>query len=308
MVAGADLWSVSGCDRLGIPGWRVSDGPVGVRGRAASKALTLPSPSAMAATWDVQLVEQLGAALGAECADRDVDLLLAPTVNLQRSPRGGRHFEMFSEDPELSARMAVAYISGVQSQGVGACVKHFVANDQEHERFTIDARIDERTLREVHLRPFEAAVKEAGARSVMAAYNFVNGAHACASAELLLDLLKDEWGFDGVVLSDWDAMKATVAPARNGVDVEMPGPGRWWGNGQLEAAVLSGEVEEALVDDKVRRILDFLRWRQRLPGAATSAEARPVERPEHRALARRAAADGMVLLRNDGLLPLDPSM
>src|SRR3954453_16258175 len=186
MVVGEDLWLVRGCERLGIPDWRVSDGPVGVRGRADTNGLTLPGPSAMAATWDVDLVEQLGAALGAECVDRDVDLLLAPTVNLHRSPRGGRHFEMFSEDPELTARMAVAYISGVQSEGVGACVKHFVANDQEHERFTIDARIDERTLREVHLRPFEAAVKEAGVRSVMAAYNFVNAKHACAHPELLL--------------------------------------------------------------------------------------------------------------------------
>src|SRR3954449_10768279 len=152
MVVGEDLWLVRGCARLDIPDWRVSDGPVGVRGRAASKGLTLPGPTAMAATWDVELVEQLGAALGAECADRHVDMLLGPTVNLQRSPRGGRHFEMFSEDPELSARIAVAYIRGVQSEGVGACVKHFVANDQEHERFTIDARIDERTLREVHFR------------------------------------------------------------------------------------------------------------------------------------------------------------
>jgi beta-glucosidase len=307
MVAGQDTWSVPGCDRLGIPDWRVSDGPVGVRGRTDSTpGLVLPGPSAMAATWDVELVETLGVALAAECDDRDVDVLLAPTVNLHRSPRGGRHFECFSEDPELSARMAVAYITGVQSQGVAACVKHFVANDQEHERLTIDARIDERTLREVYLRPFEAAVTEAGVRSVMASYNFVNGEHACSQAELLQGVLKGEWGFDGMVMSDWRAMKETLAPARNGLDVEMPGPGKWWGEGRLEAAVAAGDVDEAVVDDKVRRILGLLAWRGRLPGRTTTGDERSVDRPEHGVLARRAATESMVLMRNDGLLPLAP--
>jgi beta-glucosidase len=227
-------------------------------------------------------------------------------VNLHRSPRGGRHFECFSEDPELTARMAVAYITGVQSQGVAACIKHFIGNDQEHERLTVDAHIDERTLREVYLRPFEAAVTEADVRSVMASYNFVNGQHACSQADLLVAVLKGEWGFDGVVVSDWSAVKETPAPARNGLDLEMPGPGRWWGGGRLEAAVTAGEVDEALVDDKVRRILRLLAWRGRLPDETTTADERSVERPEHRALARRAATDAMVLVRNDGLLPLEP--
>jgi beta-glucosidase len=308
MVVGDDEWFVPGCERLGIPGWRTSDGPIGVRGRDPSgSGLALPGPSAMASTWDVDLVAELGEALGVECGDKDVDLLLAPTVNLHRSPRSGRHFEMFSEDPELSARMAVAYVRGVQSQGVGACIKHFVGNEQEHERQTIDTRIDEVTLREAYLRPFDAAIVEADVRSVMGAYNFVNGQHACAQRELLLDLLKGEWGFDGLVVSDWGAIKETVAPAANGLDVEMPGPGRWWGAGQLEAAVRAGDVLEADLDDKVRRILRFLGWRGRLPGATTTARERAVDRPEHRRLARRAAADSMVLLRNDGLLPLAPT-
>jgi beta-glucosidase len=226
MVSGSDAWSIPGCERLGIPAWRVSDGPVGVRGRAMIPSLLLPSPSAMAATSDVDLVEAL---------------------------------------------------------------------------------VDERTLREVYLRPFEAAVTETNGRAVMAAYNFVNGEHACSSVELLHDVLKREWGFDGIVVSDWGAMKETVAPARAGLDVEMPGPAQWWGDGELEAAVRTGIVDEAMVDDKVRRILSFLAWRGRLPGATTTDDERSVDREEHRALVRRAAAEGMVLLRNDGLLPLDPA-
>ena len=306
MVHGADAWFIQGCERLGIPGWRVSDGPVGVRGRGMGSGLVLPGPSAMAASWDVGLVAELGTALGEESIDRDVDVLLAPTVNLHRSPRGGRHFEAFSEDPELTARMAVAYITGVQSTGTAACVKHLVANDQEHQRFTIDAHVDERTLREVYLRPFEAAVLDADVRTVMAAYNFVNGRHACAHPDVLLGVLKGEWGFDGVVISDWNAMKDTVGPAVNGLDVEMPGPGVHWGDGQLRAAVARGEVSERDVDEKVRRILRLLVWRDRLPGETTTGDERAVDRPEHRKLARRAAAEGMVLVKNEGLLPLLP--
>ena len=306
MVGGSGPWTVPGCDRLGIPEWRCSDGPVGVRGMAIGTGLVLPGASALAATWDVALVEELGIALGDEAVDRHVDVLLGPTVNLHRSPRAGRHFESFSEDPELSARMAVAYITGLQSRGVAACVKHFVANDQEHERMTIDVQVDERTLREVYLRPFEAAVREADARSIMAAYNFVNGHHACAQPHTLVDILKGEWGFDGIVVSDWGAMKKTIAPAVHGLDLEMPGPGEWWGHGRLLAAVETGEVPLAALDDKVRRVLGLLAWRGRLPGETVTATAVEVERPDHRALVRRAASDAMVLVKNEGVLPLAP--
>jgi beta-glucosidase len=304
MVSGADAWSIRGCERLEIPDWRVSDGPVGVRGRAMGEGLVLPCPSAMGASWDTELLRELGAALGQEAVDREVDVVLAPTMNLHRSPRGGRHFEAFSEDPELTARLAVAYIEGVQGEGVAACAKHFVANDQEHERTTIDVRVDERTLREVYLRPFEASVRDGGVRTVMAAYNYVNGEHACSNAKLLQRILKDEWGFDGVAMSDWDAMKDTVAPARHGLDLEMPGPGRWWGDSKLSAAVRDGKVDEADLDDKVRRVLHLLAWRDRLPGRTATAGEKSVDRPEHRALARRAAAAGTVLVKNDGVLPL----
>jgi beta-glucosidase len=304
MLHGADAWTIRGCARLGVPDWTVSDGPVGVRGRGNTPGLVLPGPSAMAATWDVALIEALGGALGQEARDREVDVVLAPTVNLHRSPRGGRHFEAFSEDPELTARMAVAYIRGVQSEGVGACIKHLVANDQEHERTTIDVHVDERTLREVYLRPFEAAIAEADVRAVMAAYNFVNGQHACAQHHVIVEVVKGAWGFAGVVMSDWNAMKDTVGPATNGLDLEMPGPGRWWGDGALLAAVERGDVPEPTIDDKVRRILRLLEWRRRIPSASRAAVEQSVDRPEHRALARRAAADGMVLVKNDRVLPL----
>jgi beta-glucosidase len=305
MVAGDSAWIVKGCERLGIPEWCLSDGPVGARGRAMGPGLVVPGPSAISATWNPALVEEIGVALGIEGNDRKIDVLLAPTVNLHRSPRGGRHFESYSEDPELSSRIAVAYINGVQSQGIGACVKHFVANDQEFERFTIDVDVDERTLREIYLPPFEAAVKEADVKSVMGAYNFVNGEHACAHPGLLVGLLKEEWGFDGFVVSDWGAIKETVAPARHGLDLEMPGPGRFWGRGKLQAAVEAGDVDVGLVDDKVRRIVGFLDWAGRV-GTPTDHTEESIERPEHCALSRQAATESMVLIKNDGhRLPLD---
>ncbi len=304
MLVGQGRWVVPGCERLGIPEWCVSDGPVGVRGRHIGPGLLIPGPSALAATWNVDLVAALGEALGIECNDRRVDLLLAPTVNLHRSPRGGRHFESYSEDPELSSRICVAYINGVQGTGVGACVKHFIANDQEYERFTINVEVDERSLREIYLPPFEAAVKEAGVRSVMGAYSFVNGHHGCAQPDLIVELLKTEWGFDGFVVSDWIAIKETVAPALHGLDLEMPGPGVWWGEGKLAAAVRVGDVAESLIDDKVRRILGFLEWAGRL-GTPTDHDETSTERPEHRTLSRRAATESMVLIKNEAnVLPL----
>ena len=305
LVAGDSPFTVPGLDRLGIPGWRLSDGPVGVRGISMGTGLVLPSTSAIAATWDLDLVEALGAALGDEAVDRSIDVLLGPAINLHRSPRGGRHFEYFSEDPELSARLGVAYIRGVQSRGVAACAKHFVANEQEHERTTIDTIVDERTLREVYLRPFEAAVVDGDVRTLMAAYNFVNGHHACSHPDLLQTILRDEWGFDGLVMSDWGAMKDAVLTANHGLDLEMPGPGRWWGGGALEAAVTAGEVAESSVDDKVTNILRLLDRCGRLPGETFAGDETNIERPEHRALARRAAADAIVLVKNDdSLLPL----
>ncbi len=305
MLHGATAFDGAGCERLGIPGWRLSDGPMGCKGPTMGETLSVPQSTALAATFDETQVYAIGVALGEECNDRGVDMLLGPTVNLHRSPLAGRHFECMSEDPFLSARMAVAYIDGLQSTGVSSCVKHYLCNDQEHERMTIDVHVDERTLREVYLPPFEAAVAEADARSVMSSYNFVNGHHASAQPHLLDEVLKREWGFDGVVVSDWGSIKETVAPALHGLDLEMPGPGEFWGSGKLQAAVAGGSVPLAEVDDKVRRILRLLAWRGRLQGEAPP---EPVLREslERRALVRAVAADGMVLLKNDGVLPLAP--
>jgi len=307
LLAGDAPFTVPGCERLGIPGWRLSDGPVGVRGTSMGEGMVLPSSSAIAATWDLDLVEQLGGVLGEESIDRRTDVLLGPAINLHRSPRGGRHFEYFSEDPELSARLAVAYIRGLQATGVAGCAKHLVANEQEHERTTIDTIVDERTLREVYLRPFEAAVVDGDVRTVMAAYNYVNGHHACSHPEVLVSILRVEWGFDGLVISDWGAMKDTVLTATTGLDVEMPGPGRWWGDGRLQEAVETGAIDEAQIDEKVANVLRLLDWLGRLPGETADGEERAVEREEHRVLVRRAAADATVLLKNDeALLPLRP--
>nr|WP_246519203.1 glycoside hydrolase family 3 C-terminal domain-containing protein [Thermocatellispora tengchongensis] len=232
-----------------------SDGPAGVRGEGwdeRSTSLTLPSATALAATWDEDLVGRLGGLLAAEARRKNVHVVLAPTLNLHRSPLGGRHFECFSEDPLLTGRIGAALIRGVQAGGVAATAKHYVANDSETERLTLDVRIDERTLREVYLAPFEAAV-EAGVWVVMSAYNAVNGT-TMSQSPLLTEPLKGEWGFDGVVVSDWGGVRSTGPAARAGQDLAMPGPHGPWGEA-LVAAVRAGEVPEAAIDDKVRRLL-----------------------------------------------------
>src|SRR4051812_2688490 len=207
LLTGADFWSLHAEPAAGLRRIVMSDGPAGVRGERWDErepSANVPSPTALAATWDVGRVERLGRLLAWECRRKGVDVLLAPTVNLHRTPYGGRHFECFSEDPLLTARIGVAYVRGLQDEGVGATVKHFVANDQETERFTLDADVDERVLRELYLAPFEAIVREGGVWAVMAAYNGVNGT-TMTESPLQRDVLKGEWGFDGVVVSDWFA-------------------------------------------------------------------------------------------------------
>ncbi|MEX0783412.1 MAG: glycoside hydrolase family 3 C-terminal domain-containing protein [Dehalococcoidia bacterium] len=307
LLSGANAWTIPGCERLGVSSWTVSDGPIGVRGRGRSPALCLPSSTAWAATWDVELVAEMGAAVAREAKDRAIQMVLGPTVNMHRDPRGGRHFECYSEDPFLTSRIAVAYIRALQAEGIGACLKHYVANDQEFERHSMSSDVPERPLREIYLAPFEAAVKEAGVKAVMAAYNDINGVQACEHVELNEGVLRGEWGFEGLIISDWWAVKGTARAAIGGLDVEMPGPGRFWGHGRLADAVAEGEVPEAVVDAKVRRVLSFLEWAggigNELPGDVQEGS---VDRPEDRELARRAATESMVLLKNDGVLPLDP--
>ncbi|GIU86398.1 MAG: beta-glucosidase [Acidimicrobiia bacterium] len=306
MVAGVDMWHTAAAGRLGVPAMKVTDGPIGARGErwTGGRSHAFPCGTALGATWDPELVEAVGRRLGVETRRKRAHVLLAPTVNIHRHPFAGRNFECFSEDPYLTARLAVAYVRGVQSQGVGCSVKHFVANDQEHERMTISSEVDERTLREIYLPPFEAAVREAHAVSVMAAYNRLNGTFCSEHRWLLSDLLKGEWGFDGFVVSDWFGAHSTAAAANAGLDVEMPGPPQWFGTA-LARAVGAGEVDQAVLDDKVRRILVALDRTGAFGDPAPGAE-ESVDDPEDRAVARRAAAAGFVLLSNRrAALPLD---
>ena len=261
LLTGADSWRTYGDDILGLRPIVMSDGPAGVRGVTKddrNPSASLPCPSALGATWDSELVRELAAALGAEARGKGIDVVLAPTINLMRTPLGGRGFECFSEDPVLSARIAAGYVSGLQSAGVGAAVKHYVGNDSETERWTYDARIAEAVLRELYLVPFEACVREAGALMVMAAYNSVNGALMTEHQGLLREVLKGEWGFTGVVVSDWSAARSTVPTAQAGLDLAMPGPRGPWGAALVEA-VRSGAVAEELIDDKVLRLLRLAR-------------------------------------------------
>ncbi|GIV99844.1 glycoside hydrolase family 3 protein [Roseiflexus sp.] len=309
LMAGSSMWTTTPIERLGIPAIKVTDGPNGARGAGgfvggAVTAACFPVGIALAATWNSRLVEEVGEALAEEAQSKGARLLLAPTVNIHRSPLNGRNFECYSEDPYLSARMAVAYITGLQRRGVGATIKHYVCNDSEFERNTISSEVDERTLREIYLPPFRAAVQEAKTWAVMAAYNRVNGVYASEHPVLLNDILKREWGFDGIVMSDWFGTKSVVEAAANGLDLEMPGPTRWRGE-RLVAAVENGQVRMEAIDESACRILRTIAR----AGAFETPEIPPeqaIDRPEHRALIRRAAAESMVLLKNDGgILPLN---
>lgn len=305
MIAGSDMWHSTGVPRLGIPCLKVSDGPNGARGasKEGPTSACFPCGTALGATWNVDLVHRIGVALGQETRSKGAHILLAPTVNIHRSPLAGRNFECYSEDPHLTTRMTVAYITGVGSEGIGTAVKHFVCNDSEFERMSISSEVGERALREVYLPPFEAAVREAGTWSVMSAYNRINGTHASENSLLLTDLLKTEWGFDGFVISDWFGTKSTVDAANAGLDLEMPGPAIHMGD-KLLAALKSGEVSEAVIDDKVRRLLRIT-FRAGAFEQPEEPEEQAIDRPEHRQLARQAASEAIVLLRNQGVLPLD---
>jgi len=308
LLTGADFWACYPEPVAGLRRIVTSDGPAGVRGETWDERDTsanIPSPTALAATWDCDRVAAIGRLLAAEARRKGVDVLLAPTVNLHRTPYGGRHFECFSEDPLLTARIGVAYVRGLQSQGVGATVKHFICNDSETERMSVDVRIDDRTLRELYLAPFEAIVREAGAWAVMASYNRVNGP-TMTESPLLRSILHDEWGYDGLVMSDWTATRSTEAAAWAALDLAMPGPAERfgpWGDALLEA-VRAGQVDEALLDDKVLRIL---RMAARVGGLddAVPVSPAPVDIPRE---LRATAAASFVLARNErSLLPLDRS-
>ncbi len=303
---GSDFMSTTAVERMGIPRMWVTDGPHGARGRGwgNTTSAAIPCGTALGATWDTDLLHEVGELMGHQVRSKGASILLGPTMNIHRAPLAGRNFECYSEDPVLSAELAASFVEGLQSvPGVGACIKHFIANDQEHERMTISSEVDERTLREVYLVPFERCVVRAKAWSIMTAYNRLNGTYCAEHPWLLRDVLRGEWGFEGYVLSDWWGTKSSAPSANAGLDLEMPGPPMHFGDTLLQA-VRNGEVDENVVDEKVRRLLQTMQRAGRFDGPEVTKE-EALDRPEDRALLRRAGAEAMVLLRNEGdVLPL----
>jgi beta-glucosidase len=289
-------------ERLGIPAIHVTDGPLGVRYR---KSTSFPAGVAMAASWDTVLMNQIGAAMAYETKAKGRDYLLGPCVGIHRFPFGGRNFESYSEDPYLAARMAVNWVKGLQGEKVIASVKHFALNDQEWERNNYDVIADERTMREIHLVPFEAAVREGGAWSVMAAYNIVNGQHCTENFHLLTDILKKDWGFKGFVVSDWTSVYSTVNAANAGLDLEMPN-GVYLNKDSLTKAMKEGKVTEEVINDKVARLLRVM-FMAGLFDNKTEHDTAVYNNEEHKKLALKSAEEGIVLLKNDGALPIDLS-
>ena len=337
MLSGANWMQTVPNQRLGIPSIKMADGPLGIRSWAGPSAETGPDVSkkqvpttafpagvAMAATWDTELVQSEGQAIGQEVKALGRDMILGPTVNINRTPLWGRNFEGYGEDPYLAARLAVAYIKGVQSEGVIATVKHFAANNQEFERHRINAVVDERALHEIYFPAFKAAVNEGGVWSVMSAYNKLNGVYCAENPAILKDVLQKQWNFKGFVVSDWGSTYSTVDTVNAGMDLEMPGgePMKEWlvkpksvaaGNGggwlvpeKVLPEVSSGKISPAAIDDNVGRMLRimFVSGQFDKPHVATG----EIDTPAQRTLARKASTESIVLLKNDGdLLPIDPS-
>ncbi len=310
LLAGKEFWTTVPVPRLGIPSIKVSDGPNGARGSGAFvggvAAAAFPVGVALAASWNVDLVGEVGAALAREAKSKGARVLLAPTVNMHRSTLNGRNFECYSEDPFLTSEIAVAYIRGLQANGVGATVKHFIGNESEYQRTTMSSDIDERTLREIYMPPFEAAVKRAGTWALMTSYNRLDGTYVSERADIVNGVLKAEWGYDGLVMSDWFGTKATAAALNAGLDLEMPGPGRFRGEKLIEA-YRAGDAPAPAIRESARRVLRLI---ERV-GAFEDPDIRPEraeDLPETRALIRRAGAEGAVLLKNEGALPLSPKI
>ncbi|MGW0902867.1 glycoside hydrolase family 3 C-terminal domain-containing protein [Streptomyces sp. NPDC002853] len=314
LLDGSDFWRTQPVDRLGIASVMVSDGPHGLRKQpengdhlglfASVPATCFPPAAGLASSWDVELLGRVGKALGRECRAERVSVLLGPGLNMKRSPLCGRNFEYFSEDPLLAGELGAAWVSGLQSQGVGASLKHFAANNQETDRMTVSAEIDERTLREIYLPAFEAVVTKAQPWTVMSSYNKVNGTYAAESRKLLTEILRREWGFEGLVVSDWGGVDNRPATLAAGLDLEMPASGGA-GGGAILDALEAGELTEDEVDVAVTRLLTLVD--RSLTTLAAEPAGAPFDADAHHALAREAAAASAVLLKNEGaLLPLDP--
>jgi beta-glucosidase len=306
ILTGRDFWTTWPIAAIGLRRILMSDGPSGVRGETWDErdpSLNLPSATALSASWDRAIAYRYGAVAAVEARRKGVDMVLGPTINLHRSPLGGRHFEAFSEDPVLTSDLAASYVAGVQENGVAATPKHYVANDYETDRFTASTQVSDRALRELYLLAFEKTVTQARTWAIMSSYNAINGVTASEN-ELLETPLNSEWGFDGVVVSDWTGVRS-VAAANASQDLAMPGPGGAWGDALL-AAVRAGQVPVAAIDRKVRRILRLAARVGALKGFEPVSRT-PVHIEDGIAFAREAAAEGTVLVRNDGLLPLDPA-
>lgn len=306
LLTGKDFWQTKDYEKYGIPSIFLADGPHGIRKQAAAAdhlglnasipSTCYPTAATMANSWNEELGEEMGAALGEEAASLNVNVLLGPGMNMKRNPRCGRNFEYFSEDPYLAGKMAAAYIRGIQANGTSACVKHYAANNQEERRMVLDSVIDERTLREIYLTGFEIAVKEGKPKSIMSAYNRINGVHADESKHLLRDILRGEWAFDGVVISDWAGTNDKVKSTEAGSDLEMPGCK--YGAEDIVKAVESGKLDIKYVDESVERIL-------RLIEQTTKGEkGKAFDKNAHHNLARRCAEESIVLLKNNDVLPL----
>ncbi len=308
LLSGKDMWSLPALPEIGLPSLVMSDGPIGVRGvrwTADDPSVALPSPTALAATWDPGLARRAGVLLAQEARRKGVHVLLAPTVNLHRSPLGGRHFEAYSEDPYLTGVIGSGYVTGVQSGGVGTTVKHFVANDAETDRFTVNNLVSERALRELYLAPFEAIVENARPWGIMTAYNSVNGPTMTEHHRLVNEILRGEWGFDGFNVSDWTAARSTAGAIEGGLDVAMPGPQTVYGEA-LARAVRDGEVAETKVDAAVRNVLRLAARVGILEGAEPVVTELP-ETVDGESLAREIARRSFVLVRNErAALPLKP--
>ncbi|ALV39823.1 glycosyl hydrolase [Pseudarthrobacter sulfonivorans] len=307
LLTGRDFWTTWPLEKIGLRRMLFSDGPTGVRGEVWDErqpSMNFPSAAAISSSWDPAIADRLGAASAVEARRKGVDVVLGPTINLHRSPLGGRHFEAFSEDPVLTAELAAAYVTGVQRNGVGATPKHYIANDSETDRFTVDVKVGDRALRELYLLAFEKAIVESKAWLVMSAYNSINGATATEN-DLLETPLNSEWGFDGVVISDWTAVRS-VNSANASQDLAMPGPDGPWGEA-LAVAVKSGQVQEVAIDRKVLRILQLAARVGALEGFEPVA-AEPADREDPIAFAREVSAAGTVMVKNDGVLPLDPAV
>jgi len=309
LLQGWTVWTTLGIKKCGIPEMFLSDGPVGLRKQVGSAdhlglnesipATCFPTAATMANTWNTALGEELGRTLGREAAANDVHVVLGPGLNIKRSPLCGRNFEYFSEDPYLAGKMAAAYIKGIQSCGVAACPKHFAANSQELRRMSMDSVLDERTLREIYLTGFEIAVKEGGAKSIMSSYNMVNGTYANENAHLLTEILRDEWGFDGFVVTDWGADNNHTDGVRAGSNLVMPAPGPDCAIGLIED-VRAGKIDEATIDARVEELLSVVFDTNK---AVAKAE-KSFDVDAHHAIAQRCAEESIVLLDNDGILPL----